>query len=440
MRALNRRNLLKSAVVAPLVVPSHIFGANDKINLGVVGCGARGTAVMDEFLKLDDVRVVMVCDVDKFHYREHTTRHGRPYGLDPAQATVEKKYGGDFKCDVTNDFRELCARDDIDAVLVATPDHWHALITLEALRNGKDVYCEKPVTHRFAEGQAVVAEVAKQKAIFQVGSQQRSADNFQQAVDAVRNGNIGAIKRVEVGLPAGYSSTESSTTPEEPPAQLDYDFWCGPSPVMPYMRARHHRWWRGHTNFGGGNLMDWIGHHNDIAHWALGMDKSGPLSVEAKGWTKSPVEVYDTPVDFEVHCEYPGNIDLVISTKLTGGTKWIGEDGWVYVNRGKLEASNKALLLIGKENSGVKSSNTIVRGATLPSHQQNFAESIRSRKPCLCEAETGHRSVTPGHLGFISQKLGRKLKWDAEKESVIGDDEADQLLKAVNYRGEWSLG
>ncbi|MCB1093721.1 MAG: Gfo/Idh/MocA family oxidoreductase, partial [Verrucomicrobiae bacterium] len=244
------------------------------------------------------------------------------------------------------DFRELCVRDDLDAILVATPDHWHALITLEALRSGKDVYCEKPVTHRFAEGQMVYREVAARKAIFQTGSQQRSDKEFHQAVELIQNGVLGKLSRVEVGLPAGYPEPMGSTDKETPPDHLDYEFWTGPAPMMPYMRARNHRWWRGHTAYGGGNIMDWIGHHNDIAHWGAGFDGSGPLTVEAVGWTwPKGGDIYDCPVDFEIRCEYPGDIAWSIGSANRDGTTWHGENGaWVWVNRGKIEASNPGWL------------------------------------------------------------------------------------------------
>ncbi|NNE90393.1 MAG: Gfo/Idh/MocA family oxidoreductase [Verrucomicrobiales bacterium] len=432
---MKRRAFLQTAaagVVAPQIVPSHVFGANDKINLGVIGCGGRGMQVMNNFLHIDDVRVVAVCDVDSHHYREHPTRTGKPLGLEPAKLNVEAHYGGNFNCGATEDFREICARKDLDAMLVATPDHWHALATLEALKNRLDVYCEKPVTHKFREGQQVVEAVANQKAIFQVGSQQRSAREFQKAVTLVRNGVLGSVKKVEVGLPTGYKNMASSMTPEEPPAQLDYNFWCGPAEVLPYMRARHHRWWRGHTAYGGGALMDFIGHHNDIAHWGLGLDTSGPVSVISKGWKPTPFDCYDTPADYTIHCEYPGGIDWTIGSGLKGGTKWIGENGsWIWVNRGKLGASNPAWLA---DDFKIEGDFRIPPG---PNHQRNFVDSIRSRIPCLCEAETGHRSITPGHLGYVSQKLGgRELKWDAKAETIIGDDEAQKLLTKLDYR-DW---
>ncbi len=459
----SRRRFLRSSVAAlaaPAVVPASVFGVerpapSERITVGLIGCGARGFANLEELLKLPDCQVVAVCDVDTFHYREHTTRKGRPYGLEPARMAVEQHYakqkesGGYKGVATTSDYRELCARDDLDAVLVATPDHWHALNVLEALRAGKDVYCEKPVTHRFAEGQLIYREAAKRNAIFQVGSQQRSENNFHRAVEIVQNGLIGNITRVEVGLPAGYEGPMGSTEIETPPGQLDYEMWTGPTRMMPYMRARHHRWWRGHSAYGGGNIMDWIGHHNDIAHWGMSYDATGPLSVEAVGWTwPEGGDIYDCPVDYEILCEYPGGIEWSISSKNKPGTKWIGEDGWVWVNRGVIEGSDPwstgerkgsnphgalAAVVTGGSDPGPK------KAYASPGHHRNFIDGIKTRKPCICPAETGHRSITPGHLGFVANRLGRKLKWDAAKETVVGDEAAQAMLMAVPYRDGWSL-
>ncbi len=445
----SRRRFLRSSVAAlaaPAVVPSSVLGAADRpaaserITVGVVGCGARGFANLQELLKLPDCQVVAVCDVDTFHYREHTTRKGRPYGLDPAKMAVEQHYAkqkesGEFKgVATTSDYRELCARDDLDAVLVATPDHWHALNVLEALRAGKDVYCEKPVTHRFAEGQRIYREVAKRNAIFQTGSQQRSEKNFHRAVEIVQNGLLGKLTRVEVGLPAGYPGPMGSTDKETPPTHLDYEFWTGPAPMMPYMRARNHRWWRGHSAYGGGNIMDWIGHHNDIAHWGAGFDGSGPLSVEAVDWTwPDGGDIYDLPVEFEIRCEYPGEIAWSIASKNRAGTKWIGEDGWVWVNRGALETSDPAW----KADDFVPGPK---KAYDSPGHHRNFLDGIKTREACVAPAETAHRSVTPGHLSFVANEVGRKLSWDAAKEVIVGDEAAQELLMKVSYRGDWSLG
>ena len=294
------------------------------------------------------------------------------------------------------------------------------------------MYCEKPVTHLFAEGQMVYREVVKQQAIFQVGSQQRSTPNFHQAVELVLNGHLGKITNVEVGLPPGYSKPMGDATVKSPPASIDYNMWCGPAPKLPYMRARHHRWWRGHRAFGGGVLMDWIGHHNDIAHWGLGMDKAGPKRVEAVNWTFPETDVYDAPEQYEIRCEYPNDVSLTISTKLKNGTKFIGDNGWLWVNRGKLLASDNRLLAADFDRGPKKAYQST-------SHTQNFLDCVKSRKACICPAETGHRSISPGHLGYVSNALGRALTWDAEKEIVVDDAEANELLLSMDYRDGFLL-
>ena len=443
---ITRRRFLQTvstAIVSPLILPGSVFGKgarpapSSRVTLGVIGLGAMGTGNLRSFLGLPDAQVVAVCDVDKQHYRDQDWGKGMAFGRAPAKKGVEDYYakeqpGGTFKgCQTYSDFRELCARKDIDAVVVATPDHWHALCTLEALRQGKDVYCEKPVTHLFKEGQVVYREVAKRKAVFQTGSQQRSTANFRKAVELVLNGCIGKVKEVEVGLPAGYKEPQGDTTVQTPPDHLDYDFWCGPSPVLPYMRARHHRLWRGHLAYGGGNIMDWIGHHNDIAHWGLGLDHGGPEEVEAVGWTYPQTDIYNTPVDFEIRCRYPGGIRLAIASRFKLGTKWIGENGWVHVDRHKLQASDPAWVKSDFQPGPVKAYDS-------PDHHQNFIDCVKSRKECVAPAETAHRSVTPGHLAYIAHAVGRKLRWDAKREKIIGDAAADKLLK-VEYRKPWKL-
>ena len=442
----SRRDFLKTAgAVAPAIVSSSVLGtsaraaASERITFGVIGVGGRGFANMEAFLRQPDSQVVAVCDVDALHYGKNAGRKGRPWGRDAAKLAVdmhyekakEESYQG---CDTYADYRELCAREDIDAIVVATPDHWHALATIEALESGKDVYCEKPVTHKFAEGQAVYRKVAEKDAIFQVGSQQRSSGNFHQGVELVLNGVIGKIKEVQVGLPRGKNEPDGDPTITDPPEHLDYEFWTGPAEMMPYTRARNHWSWRWHRAYGGGQLMDWIGHHNDINHWGLDMDKSGPISVQAGEFTWPETDVYNSPVDYEVRAEYAGGIQVSIGTVNPMGTKWIGEDGWVYVNRGKIDASNKAWLEKGfkaGDKTAYKSDN----------HHRNFLDGVKSREACICPAETGHRSITPGHLGWLSQDLGgRKLTWDAAKEVIVGDDEAQKKLMALPYRAPWKLG
>jgi predicted dehydrogenase len=418
-------------VAAPLILPASVLGQAGKIapgsriGLGVIGVGGMGKGDMFGLMNSKEIQTLAVCDPDKSH-------------RDKAKAEVEKRYGkdkasGTYKgCEAYGDFRELCARKDIDAVVVGTPDHWHALAALEAIRNGKDVYCEKPVTHLFAEGQVLYREAAKHKAIFQTGSQQRSNTRFRIAAEAVQNGLLGKITHVEVGLPTGKGSKEDGKVAQEIPAGLDYDMWCGPSRLLPFHKDRLHWNWRWCLDYGGGQLMDWIGHHNDIAHWGLGLDKTGPIKVEAKNFSYPDKGMYDNPINYEVLSTYADGYTVSISNKHKMGAKWIGENGWIYVDRGKIDASNKEWIRESTDRGPIKAYKS-------NDHRKNFVEGILTRKQCICPAETAHRSITPGHLGYVSDALGRALKWDPAKEVVIGDPEADKLLKTVNYRGDWKL-
>ncbi len=438
-RSVNRRRFLKTgaaAMAAPAFVPASVLGrdgttsANERITVGVVGLGSRGYNLIDALLEQSDAQIVMICDVDSFHYRDRPWGQGTKFGLEPARERIESKSPQSKGLAATKDFRDVCHRDDIDAVVVATPDHWHALCTLEALRHGKDVYCEKPLTHTFQEGQLVYREAATQNAVFQTGSQQRSDAKFRRAVELVRNGHLGHVHRIEVGLPPGYDRPQGETTVTPPPETLDYDFWCGPAPKLPYMRARHHRWWRGHRAYGGGVLMDWIGHHNDIAHWAIDVDRSGPQKVESVEWTFPETDVYNTPHHYEIQCEYAGGTATSIGTRNREGVKFLGDDGWVFVTRGKLEASDPRWV----ENDFEAGDRKVYRS---DDHMGNFVQCIRSREKCIAPAETAHRSITPGHLGYVSQALGRPLTWDPEKEVVVGDEQANELLMQNRYRAPW---
>ncbi len=436
-----RRSFLRrtaAALAFPTIIPGGALGKGDRpapserITLGVIGVGARGLAVIKDFLTEPDAQVVAVCDVHDFHYRDRKWGAGNPMGWQAAKAVVDKHYETE-DCAATTQAEEVISRSDVDAILVMTPDHWHALHTLQALQAGKDVYCEKPVTHYFAEGVRVVNEVAKRKAVFQVGSQQRSEEVFRQAVALVRNGLPGKVHTVEVGLPPGPEEPRGDTTVSDPPKGLDYEAWCGPSPVLPFMPARHHRNWRYALAYGGGNPMDWIGHHNDIAHWGMGFEHSGPIQVQATGWTyPEQRDIYDTPIDYTIACMYPGEVTWTIASHNRKGTKWIGENGWVFVDRGLIEASNPAWLDPAFDPGPWKAYFS-------PGHQRNFLDCVKSRKECVAPAENGHRSITPGHLGYVSQALGRELRWDAKNQEVLGDPEAQTRLMEVPYREGWKL-
>ena len=439
---MKRRSFIKSsaALAVPTIVPaSVVFAQGDKpvpsnrITVALIGCGGQGNGNLGGIMNSEEVQAVAVCDPDKGR-REAT------------KGQVQERYAkeaasGQFKgVDAVNDFREITSRQDIDAVIVATPDHWHGLATMAALTTGKHVYCEKPITHLFAEGQAVYQEAAKRKVIFQVGSQQRSETVFRIAVEIVMNGLIGKVNEVKVGLPTGPQTDIEGTVAEPLPEGLDYDMWCGPSRLLPFHPKRLHWDWRWCLDYGGGQLMDWIGHHNDIAHWGLEMDQSGPVRVEAKNFRFPEKGMWDNPIDYEIVSTYAPGYTVTLSNRhqmgkenRNMGTQWIGENGWVYVDRGRIEASNADWIRESFDRGPRKAYK--VKGG----HHRNWVEGILTGTECICPAEAGHRSATPGHLGYVSNKLKRPIQWDPKAEKVVGDDEAEKLLKTLAYRGDWKL-
>jgi len=411
---------------------------SNRINLGVIGLGSRGFNLLNDFAQLPNCQIVAICDVDDYHYRDRPWGKGMAWGRQPAKQFIQKAYasqksGTAFSgLRVYSDYRELIAGKDLDAVVIATPDHWHALCTFESLQAGKDVYCEKPLTHLFSEGQAIVRETAQRNAVFQTGSQQRSDPLFHKIVELTQNGVLGEIQSVEVGLPPGYEKPQGSTKVMPPRKELDYNFWCGPAPALPLMQARHHRWWRGHRAYGGGVLMDWIGHHNDIAHWALGLERSGPTTVEAIDWEFPETDIYNTPSQYTIRCEYHGGVISTISSRHKTGLKIIGSDGWVYARRGKLEASDPRWLQKTFRAGPFRIPQPV-------SHAANFLNCVSNRTECTAPPEIAHRSITPGHLGYVSFALNRSLTWDSAKEIVTNDDAANKLLTAIEYRTPWQV-
>jgi predicted dehydrogenase len=435
-KRLSRRQFIgaAAAVAAPTIVPASVFGKPgrpapaDRINVALIGCGGQGNYDMDRHMSLEDVQITALCDVDA----------GKLEGTKKkVEGFYAKKKDSDYKgCFTTKDFRELCSRKDVDAVIVATPDHWHYLAAVEAVRNKKDVYGEKPITHRFAEAKQLVAEVKKHNVIWQTGSQQRSEFTFHRGAELVRNGVLGKIKEVEVGLPQGRTGhAKGADAITEPPANVDYDLWCGPAPKLPFMNSRFHFHWRWNLAFGGGQLLDWICHHNDIAHWGLDEDLGGPLELEAVDWAwPEDKTVFDAPYHYKVVSTYAKDIKVTIASDnfVKHGCKWIGENGWVISNRGKIEASNPEWIKKEFDPGPVKLYES-------RNHQRNFIDCVKSRKPTICPIETSHHSITPGHLGYVAAKVKRKLKWDPKEEKIIGDDEAMTLLMSCEYRAPWKF-
>jgi predicted dehydrogenase len=456
---MNRRRFLATtgmAVAAPMILSAAPKGKgkrvppSERITMGIVGWGMMGPGNTAAFLGNKDCQVVAACDLDKNH-------------LQQALDKVNGHYGNK-DCKPYHDYREMMARKDIDAVMLAVPDHWHALMATEAAKQGKDIYGEKPLARTIAEQQAIVRAVQKNDCIWQTGSWQRSKTNFRKGAEIVRNGLIGKVTRVEVGLPAGhhdFANTKPalieklSKLPDkptdlakivpgteawklavsDPPSELDYKFWIGPSQMEPYIQARVHMNWRWNYNTGGGQLLDWIGHHCDIAHWGLGFDNTGPSEIEAHGEFPPPKAIWNTCTKYRGELKYPNDVTMIIAgghSDIKNGTKWIGTDGWVWVDREKFDASNVDWFSEPSESRKIQLYHS-------EDHHRNFLDCVKSRKPTITPVETAHHSAIPGHLTLISMLVGRKIKWDPVKEQIIGDRAASKLLSRP-YHNHWKLG
>lgn len=418
----NRRDFLRTSIAggAILAIPPSLYRAtfaadvppSEKVRIGFIGVGGQGVANMKGLMKLPTASVVAVCDVD--------TKH-----LKAASGEVEKTTG---KVPVSfSDHRKLLESKDIDAVLIATPDHWHALQTIEACAAGKDVYCEKPLTLTISEGRAMVTAARKHKRVVQTGSQQRSSKEFHQACELVRNGAVGKVKTVIVGLP-GPNFKAPAVADSEPPPELDYDRWLGPAPMRKYNEKHVHYLFRFFWDYSGGQQTNFGAHHLDIAQWGLGMDESGPVSVEGKarfhkdGW-------FEVPEWTDITYTYANGVVMHCGQGKPGGTTFEGDKGILHVTRGKIESKPMDLL---------KATGGDVKLEVSTNHHTNWLDCIKSRKNPICDVAIGHRSATVCHLGNIAIRTGRKIQWDPVKETIVGDAEAAKLL-TKEYRAPWKI-
>ena len=355
-KKINRRQFFKrsgatliAAVGFPSIIPAAVFARkgksapNNQIVVGCIGMGGQGTGNLRGFLEESEARVVADCDVDTGH-RER------------AREMVNNAYGNE-DCAAYNDFRELLARDDIDAIMHAVPDQWHALVAVSAARAGKDIYGEKPLGYTISEGRAIVDAVERYGRIWQTGSWQRSQRHFRFACELVRNGRIGKVHTVRVGLPAGNGIKEGSTQPCDPPPGFDYDMWLGPAPWRPYNPSRCFWNFRWIMDYSGGQLTDWAGHHIDIANWGMDTEHTAPVSIEGKAdFPLAEDGLFNTPPRYRFECEYKQGFKMVVAdseqTPKGMGTQFIGEKGWVYVRRGgtlETEPASLVTSVIGPE-------------------------------------------------------------------------------------------
>ncbi len=423
-RRVTRRSFLKTAGAAfafPAIIPSSALGADgavapsERIVMGAIGTGGQGTGNMNAFLARKEVQMVAVCDVDTNH-------------RNAAKGFVDTKYAN-TDCKTYNDFREITRRDDIDAVCIGTPDHWHVIPSIDAARNKKDIYVEKPLTLDIGEGRVLSDVVKQHDRILQTGSQQRSSEYFWKAAMLARNGKLGTIHQISVGIPGNNKECGPSWSPEPVPEGFDYDMWLGPAPWAEYHTLRCHYTFRFILDYSGGQVTNFGAHHLDIAQWALDMDESGP--VEVAGNAAFPATgLFTTATKVFFECTYANGVKLYCKT---GGPniQIEGSEGTVRASRKGVSSIPASLL---EEDFG-KFETQLYRSTD---HHQNFLDCVKSRQQPICTAEVGHRSATVCHLGNIAMQLGRSAKWDPKTETFTGDDEANTYVRRA-MREPWSL-
>ena len=434
IKDMNRREFIKKSskalsamAVVPFILPGTALGKDgsvapsNRLQGAQLGCGGMGTGNMRGFLNFKEVQIVAVCDVDRKHAEQ-------------AKKYVDDKYGNN-DCRIYNDYREMIEKENLDIISQALPDHWHAKSAVDCARKGIDMYGEKPLSRTIGEGRAICDAVEQYGIIWQTGSWQRSVSSFRSACELVRNGRLGKISHVEVGLPNGSPGPAKKLLPV--PAGFDWDMWLGPAPWRPYQDfgdGSPHYWWRHFLDYSGGKLTDWVGHHADIAHWGLGFDRTGPVEVEGKG-TYPTEGIYNVPYEYDFTCTYADDTKIRVANKgllpKGQGVCFYGENGWLFISRSKMEASDPKLL---KEKIG---SNEI-RLYKSQDHKRNFIDCVKSRKETVTPAEIAHRSISVGLLGEVAMLTGRKLKWNPAIERFIGDDAANSYLMR-SYRSGWHL-
>jgi predicted dehydrogenase len=412
--------------IIPEIIPSSVLGMggrtapSDRIVMGSIGTGSQGMANMHDFLRLKDaVRFVSVCDVDSIR-------------LAKAKETVDIA-NNSKDCRTYWDFSEFLEKENLDAVSIALPDHWHGIIYTAAINRKFNVYGEKPICRTISDGQTIVAAVKKNNIIWQTGSWQRSQAHFRRGAELAINGRAGKIKYIEVGLPDGNKGI--GTPPVQPvPPELNWERWLGPAPKVDYRGVSH--WdWRWILDYSGGQLTDWAGHHIDIANWGAGLEHTGPVEISGKGIY--PAEgIFNVPVEYDFLCKYANGIEMRVANasrlKLGMGTTWYGDKGWIHTDRGdRLSASDPAILdeVIGENEIHLYKSED---------HWMNFIDCVRSGNQCVAPIEPAFRAISTGLLGEIAMTTGQVIRWDPEKEEIIGNPIASRLLIRP-YRKPWEI-
>jgi len=450
-RVISRRAFLRGAggaLAFPYIVPSSVLGKADnvapsnRITVGSIGVGGMGTNNMRAFLNQSDVQVVAVCDVVKasneYGHWYKKGWQGAWFGREPARKIVEDYYAkktqsGRYKgCDAYVDFRKLLARDDVDAVCITTPDHWHAIPVVMAAAAGKDIYCEKPLSLTIAEGRAMVEAVRRYGVVFQTGTQRRSDQKFRFICELVRNGRIGRLKKIITSI--GENNKEAPAKdwrPEPVPDWLDYEMWLGPAPWVPYHTSRCLYTFRFGLDYSGGQTTNLGAHWIDVAQWANGTDLTGPIEVEDLGGEYPADGLFTTATKVHFRARYANGVEMVMKTDQGGPLRFEGTEGWIQLHQGELTSSPESVKdsTIGADEIHLYKSND---------HHRNLIDCIKTRGLTAAPVEVGHRSTSVCHLGNIAMTLKRKLRWDPDVERFIGSDEANRMLSR-SMRSPWHL-
>lgn len=386
-----------------------VTSPNDKPGIALIGCGGQGRGDASNAARFGDI--VAVCDVDD----------------NQAENAVKQFTKKDKKPDKFNDFRKVMEKKEVNIIVNGTPDHWHTLINMSAIKAGKDIYTEKPLTLTIDEGKRLAKAVRESKVILQVGSQQRSDRNFRFACELVRNKRIGKLQHIIVGLPTG--PREGPFSPQPVPAGLNWDYYVGQAPYVEYNGKNCHwnfRWWYCFSN---GMMTDWGAHHDDIAQWANGTERSGPVEVRGKSLIDMIPGGYETAAKFKVDYKYANGVTMTVVDEGTGteqnvvgdikrtpnGVQFLGSDGWIFVTRGKIQSSEQDILETPLPDNAIRLYKS-------DDHIGNFFDCVKSRKDPICDVEIGHRSISVAHIGVISMRTGFKLNWDPIKEEFTGEN------------------
>lgn len=423
-----------AAAVFPTIIPSSALGVDgtvapsNRIALGFIGLGTEGRLKnLKRFMSLPDTQVVALCDV---HGKRLHSAHlaMQAYAREPAADMYRS-------CFLTRDWREVVARGDVDAVVIATPDHWHVLPAVAAARSGKDVFCEKPVSLTIREGRVLSDTMKKYGRIFQTASENRAIDTFRRACELVRNGRLGKLHTIQVEIFRGFGMNCSDVNPPFKPMPVpddfDYNMWLGQAPEAPYTKNRCHVFFRYILDYAGGNITDWGAHILDIAQWGNNTDHTGPVSVEGTGQFAQG-GLYNVATDWNLTYEYANGVRLICKSSIGFSVRFEGENGWVQADWGAFEASSREL---AKEKLGPDD----LRLRTCRNGEHvDFIECVKTRQETYAPAEVGHRTASLCHLGNIALQTGRKLRWNPDTELFQEDDEANGKCSRT-MRSPWQL-